>query len=136
MFVGRTGPDSWSPRQELGHLIDSAANNHIRFVRAATEPEFSGPGYRVINFVADLPVRIDSFVCRAGDPLYGDYGQIVFVLTEFQIVDQAISITNEQGENSHQRYKERQHARVPARLTRGLKDATATLKAERSSDKE
>src|SRR5262249_60379806 len=85
----------------------------------ATPPnEFSGPGYRVINFVADLPVRLDSFVCRAGDPLYGDYGQVVFVLTEFQVVDQATAVTNEQGENSHLRYKERQHARVRARLTR------------------
>jgi hypothetical protein len=37
--------DSWSPRQELGHLIDSAVNNHVRFVRAATEPELYGPGY-------------------------------------------------------------------------------------------
>src|SRR5437660_792342 len=39
------GPDSWSPKQELGHLIDSAANNHIRFVRAATEPEMRGLSY-------------------------------------------------------------------------------------------
>lgn len=39
------GLESWSPRQELGHLIDSASNNHIRFVRAGTEPEFHGPGY-------------------------------------------------------------------------------------------
>jgi hypothetical protein len=37
--------ESWSPRQELGHLIDSAVNNHVRFVRAATEPELHGPGY-------------------------------------------------------------------------------------------
>src|SRR5262249_10720075 len=29
--------------------------------------EFSGPNYRVINFVSDLPVRIDSFVCNSGD---------------------------------------------------------------------
>ena len=102
---------------------------------AATPNEFSGPGYRVINFVADLPVRIDSFVCRAGDPLYGDYGQIVFVLTEFQVVDSATAVTNEQGENSHLRYKERQHARVRARLTRGLKEPTATsFKTERDKD--
>src|SRR5262249_20024555 len=85
---------------------------------AAPPNECSGPGYRVINFVADLPVRLDSFVCRAGDPLYGDYGQVVFVLTEFQVVDQATAVTNEQGENSHLRYKERQHSRVRARLTR------------------
>lgn len=36
---------TWSPKEELGHLIDSAANNHIRFVGAATEPEFRGPTY-------------------------------------------------------------------------------------------
>src|ERR1700686_3271657 len=45
------GPESWSPRQELGHLIDSAANNHIRFVRAALEGEFHGPGYAQNDWV-------------------------------------------------------------------------------------
>jgi len=43
--VKPTGPESWSPRQELGHLVDSAANNHIRFVRASLEPEMWGPSY-------------------------------------------------------------------------------------------
>jgi hypothetical protein len=42
----RPGGDlTWSPKQELGHLIDSAANNHIRFARALIEPEFHGPSY-------------------------------------------------------------------------------------------
>ena len=45
------GPASWSPKQELGHLIDSAANNHIRFVRAALEGEFHGPGYAQDDWV-------------------------------------------------------------------------------------
>ncbi len=35
----------WSRREELGHLVDSAVNNHNRFVRAALEPEYRGPGY-------------------------------------------------------------------------------------------
>jgi DinB superfamily len=35
----------WSRKEELGHLIDSASNNHLRFVRAALEPEFRGPSY-------------------------------------------------------------------------------------------
>src|SRR5579872_409348 len=35
----------WSRKEELGHLIDSAANNHVRFVRAAIELNFRGPGY-------------------------------------------------------------------------------------------
>jgi DinB superfamily len=38
-------PGKWSPKEELGHLIDSAANNHIRFVRGALEARFQGPGY-------------------------------------------------------------------------------------------
>jgi DinB superfamily len=44
-------PTSWSPKQELGHLIDSAANNHIRFVRAALEAEYQGPSYRQEEWV-------------------------------------------------------------------------------------
>jgi hypothetical protein len=45
------GPETWSPKQELGHLIDSASNNHIRFVRAALEPELTGPGYAQSDWV-------------------------------------------------------------------------------------
>jgi len=40
-----SGPSSWSSKEELGHLIDSAANNHVRFVRASIEPELHGPKY-------------------------------------------------------------------------------------------
>jgi hypothetical protein len=35
----------WSPKQVLGHLIDSASNNHQRFVRALTQPELTWPNY-------------------------------------------------------------------------------------------
>jgi hypothetical protein len=47
----KSGPDAWSKKEELGHLIDSAANNHVRFVRAAIEPEFRGPGYQQDGWV-------------------------------------------------------------------------------------
>ena len=30
----RPGPGKWSPREIIGHLVDSASNNHQRFVRA------------------------------------------------------------------------------------------------------
>jgi hypothetical protein len=39
------GAGKWSPKEELGHLIDSAANNHLRFVGAAGNPQYRGPGY-------------------------------------------------------------------------------------------
>lgn len=45
------GPGKWSPKQELGHLIDSAANNHIRFVRGAMQPEVREPGYAQEDWV-------------------------------------------------------------------------------------
>src|SRR5260370_21382891 len=41
----RPGPGKWSRKQILGHLLDSAANNHHRFVRAQSEPEFAMPSY-------------------------------------------------------------------------------------------
>ena len=33
----RPRPGGWSPREIIGHLIDSASNNHGRFVRGALE---------------------------------------------------------------------------------------------------
>jgi hypothetical protein len=41
----RGNADAWSRKEELGHLIDSAANNHIRFVLATIDTEYRGPGY-------------------------------------------------------------------------------------------
>ncbi len=91
--------------------------------RPPPQNEFSGPSYRVINFVADLPVRMDKFLGRPpGDPLFVERGPVVFVLTEFQIIDTRTSQENEAGANSHQLYKERQLNRVRARLMHGMKD--------------
>jgi hypothetical protein len=45
-------PGAWSPKQELGHLIDSAANNHMRFVVASTEGAWAGTGYTQDRWVA------------------------------------------------------------------------------------
>src|SRR5712672_259117 len=39
------GGPGWSRKQELGHLIDSAANNRARFIVAALEGSFNAPGY-------------------------------------------------------------------------------------------
>ena len=38
-------PGGWTRRQVLGHMIDSATNNHQRFVRAALDGQYVGPGY-------------------------------------------------------------------------------------------
>ena len=38
-------PGGWSRKQVLGHLIDSASNNHQRFVRATLAGSLDFPGY-------------------------------------------------------------------------------------------
>lgn len=38
-------PGGWSRKQVVGHLIDSASNNHQRFVRAAMQGSLEFPGY-------------------------------------------------------------------------------------------
>jgi hypothetical protein len=38
-------PGGWSRKQVIGHLIDSASNNHQRFVRAALQPSLEFPPY-------------------------------------------------------------------------------------------
>jgi hypothetical protein len=41
----KTSPTAWSHKQELGHLLDSAANNHQRMVRAQLEDAPAMPSY-------------------------------------------------------------------------------------------
>lgn len=42
----------WSPKQILGHLIDSAANNHQRFVRGQFTDHLDFPGYEQEEWVS------------------------------------------------------------------------------------
>jgi hypothetical protein len=44
-------PDKWSPKQIIGHLIDSASNNHQRFVRAQFKDDLVFDGYEQEKWV-------------------------------------------------------------------------------------
>jgi hypothetical protein len=44
-------PGKWSPREIVGHLIDSASNNHQRFVRAQFQDDLIFPGYAQEDWV-------------------------------------------------------------------------------------
>jgi hypothetical protein len=44
-LVRHGGGSGWNRKHELGHLIDSATNNRIRFIVAALEAKYSGPTY-------------------------------------------------------------------------------------------
>ena len=48
----RPAPGKWSPREIVGHLVDSASNNHQRFVRAAVQNTLTFQGYAQDEWVA------------------------------------------------------------------------------------
>jgi len=80
---------------------------------------FSAAGYHVLNFVVDLPLRVDD-LCEPDASGDFPHGRICFGLIEFQIVDARTNQANEVGDASHERYKHRQKLRVLRRLSRGL----------------
>jgi hypothetical protein len=47
----RPAPGKWSPREIVGHLIDSASNNHQRFVRALWQDDLIFSGYAQSEWV-------------------------------------------------------------------------------------
>jgi len=53
--------DDWAPIEILGHLIDSAANNHQRFVRAQFTDDLVFPGYQQNEWVGSQRYRDESW---------------------------------------------------------------------------
>ena len=48
----RSAEGKWSAKEVIGHLIDSASNNHGRFVRAQLQEELVFSGYEQAEWVA------------------------------------------------------------------------------------
>jgi uncharacterized protein (TIGR04552 family) len=80
---------------------------------------FTAPSYRVVHFVADVPVRVPDKVLAAAPPAVSELGHTIFVQTEFQVLDRATDERNEAGDASHQAYKSRQKLAVMHRLKVG-----------------
>jgi DinB superfamily len=62
----KPAPERWSKKEILGHLVDSACNNHQRFVRAILADELVFPGYEQEGWArcqqhadADWPLLVD-----------------------------------------------------------------------------
>ncbi|PZR17703.1 MAG: TIGR04552 family protein [Archangium gephyra] len=81
---------------------------------------FSGSTYKALNFVADVPLRLDAFLPPPEDDHRERKCRIALATCEFQIADEKTAIENEKGENSHERYKQRQRDVVLKRLSSGL----------------
>lgn len=117
------------PGESVNDLIDLDTLDHATEAIRAGRPiaphrrsrpertplnEFSGAEYRIINFVADLPLRLDRLMPKA--ELSPQLSHVVFALTEFQVADKQTALQNETGDCSHDAYKARQHQRVKQRL--------------------
>ena len=57
----KSSPDDWSAKETIGHLIDSAANNHQRFVRAQFTDDLVFPGYVQDQWVSSQNYRDESW---------------------------------------------------------------------------
>jgi uncharacterized protein (TIGR04552 family) len=78
--------------------------------------QFSSSAYRVEHFVIDMPIRLPKPVLDRTPPATRELGPVVFVQTEFQIIDRETERENERGEASHAAYKLRQKEAVLQRL--------------------
>jgi hypothetical protein len=78
----KANPDTWSKKEILGHLIDSASNNHQRFVRGAQNVAWDFPTYNQNRWVevqcynemnwfdlVDLFFHYNLHLCRVIDVL-------------------------------------------------------------------
>lgn len=98
---------------------------------AKGENNFSSPSYRVVQFVADMPIRAPREVLEQAPPAAWSLGPIIFVQTEFQIIDRETEQANELGEASHSGYKARQKSAVMRRLKVGVEEDRAERKPKK-----
>src|ERR1041384_5473542 len=62
----RPAPGKWSPKEIIGHLIDSATNNHRRFVHAHWQDDLVFPGYAQEDWV-----KVQDYQSAPWDELVG-----------------------------------------------------------------
>lgn len=112
------------------HLRDPMAHRRDDGLADLVDNRFSAKSYKVIHFVVDLPVRIPDAVLTSAPASAQNLGAVVFVLTEFQLVDQSSEISNTLGDASHDRYKERQRLAVRDRLRLGVQPSKRGAKGQ------
>lgn len=87
-----------------------------------SDNRFSADSYRIMHFVVDMPIRLDADLLGRAPPGSRELGAVVFMLAEFQLVDSQTEVSNEVGDASHARYKERQRLAVARRLKLGTRE--------------
>jgi len=105
----------------LRKMVDKF-QGHVDDTLTPGDNRFSAPTYRVIHFVADVPVRVPPSFMQLAPPGSESLGPVVYLLCEFQLVDAETEAANEGGDASHSAYKQRQRDAVFRRLRLGSRE--------------
>ena len=119
--------------QEVQALCDPGSMEEA-VLSSAPGNEHTGAGFRAVNFIVGLPVRIYDAPGIKPPPTRALLGEVVSVLTEFQVVDRATDQSNEAGESRHDLYKIRQMQRVYERLGRAAPKPAPVVRVDESDD--
>ncbi len=114
------------------HLAGFAPDLQEPLEPAPSVNRFSANSYRVINFIADMPVRVPPHILEHAPPGTEDLGRTVYMLCEFQLLDAQTEASNEAGEASHDAYKARQRSAVARRLRLGARAVNRPQRIEAS----
>lgn len=107
-------------QQHLPHLSDQLQlGPELEDENNQNDNTFSAKSYSVVHFVVDMPVRLPDEIRDQAPEAGRSLGPVIFVQTEFQIIDRVTEHRNELGDASHAAYKERQRDAVRRRLKVG-----------------
>ena len=127
----RSQPNGAALEERLQFDLDLEVTDPLR----REHNECSADEFRMLNFVIDLPVRIEHIMERPENAHLRHLGRLVFLNVEFQMFDRPSWDQNELSPStSHDAYKLRQNERVRARLTRGFEPHNNALRGKGASD--
>jgi len=76
----RLAPDKWTLKEMIGHLIDSATNNHQRFIRLQLEAVLVFPKYDAEEW--KNATKIEAFDFKTLTTLWKTYNALILHLIE------------------------------------------------------
>ncbi len=120
----RPAPGRWSPKEIIGHLVDSASNNHQRFVRAQFRDDLRFDGYEQDDWV-----QVQCYASAPWDELLDLWQSYNRHLARIMAATPAAALrANRDDHNLHQIAWEIVPAGEPATLEYFMRDYVEHLK--------
>jgi hypothetical protein len=114
----RPAPGKWSAKEIVGHLVDSASNNHQRFVRAQFQDDLIFSGYAQDDWVAAQ--RYDDAPWPALVDFWRDYN--LHLARVMEAIPEDVRLRERRRHNLHQLAWRAVPEHVPATLDYFMRD--------------